>query len=338
MYLFLRCRHVQKSPQKAVMLFVAGLALGYAFNVRALTTIGFALPLTVFWAMNHPQLPRRTFLTGFLLLAGFSVMLTLTLWYNSIVTGNWLQFPFSYFSSWQSVGFNPRHTPFSALHNLAVSTFRMNAALFGFPLSLMFVFAAVFAKKEFADRLLFGILASLICVYFFYFSPGVQDLGPIYYYEALIPLSILSARGFLFLYKTIFDRFEGGKTFLLHFLVTSCLVAFVTYVPERISHIARLTEQIRVPYETVRAANIHHALIMIRTWPSKGHVQGYRSPSPALDDDIIYCRFDSLSNHALVDCFPDRAPYILHYNRQKDSVKVLPLDRSTLPPLSLQKQ
>jgi hypothetical protein len=335
MYLFLRSRHIQDRPQKAVMVFLAGLAVGYAFNVRPLTAVGFALPFSVFWAMNHPRVPRRTFLTGFLMFAGFSLMLTLTLWYNSIVTGNWLQFPFSYFSSWQSVGFNPRHTPFSAAHNLAVSTFRMNGALFGFPLSLLFVFVAVFIKKEFADRFLFGILGGIVCVYFFYFSPGVQDLGPIYYYEALIPLSILSARGFLFLYKTIFDRFEGGRTFVLHFLVTSCLVALATYVPERIRHIARLTEEVRVPYETVRAANIHHALIMIRGWPSKGHVQGYRNPSPALDDDIIYCLYDSLSNRALVDCFPDRAPYLLRHDRETDHVKLSPLDRSTLQPKSL---
>jgi hypothetical protein len=324
--------------QKTFMTLLAGLVLGYAFNVRSLTAFGFSLPFAVVWLMNHRQFPKRTFWTGFLLFVGFFFMLTLTLWYNSIVTGNWLQFPFHYYGPIERIGFSLYHTPYSALHNLAISIVRMNGALFGFPLSLLFVFICFFAKKEFADRLLFGILGGIIFAYCFYYSPGVQDLGPIYYYEAIIPLFILSARGIFFLHKMVFNRFDRGKVFILHFLVTSCIVAFVTYIPERISHIARLTEQIRAPYEVVRSANIHHALIMISSWSSKGQVFGYRNPSPVFDDDIVYCRYtDSISNCTVANYFSDRTPYILHYDKKNTLYKIWQLDRKTLQPLSLQK-
>ncbi len=338
MYLFLRLRHMKAWQQKTFMTLLAGLVLGYAFNVRSLTAFGFSLPFAVVWLMNHRQFPKRTFWTGFLLFVGFFFMLTLTLWYNSIVTGNWLQFPFHYYGPIERIGFSLYHTPYSALHNLAISIVRMNGALFGFPLSLLFVFICFFAKKEFADRLLFGILGGIIFAYCFYYSPGVQDLGPIYYYEAIIPLFILSARGIFFLHKMVFNRFDRGKVFILHFLVTSCIVAFVTYIPERISHIARLTEQIRAPYEVVRSANIHHALIMISSWSSKGQVFGYRNPSPVFDDDIVYCRYtDSISNCTVANYFSDRTPYILHYDKKNTLYKIWQLDRKTLQPLSLQK-
>jgi len=338
MYLFLRLRRINHWPQKSVIALLAGLVLGYAFNVRPLTAFGFSLPFFVVWLMNHRQFPKRTFLIGFLLSVGFSFILALTLWYNSIVTGNWLQFPFQYYRSWESIGFSPVHTPYSALHNLAVSIVRMNGALLGFPLSLFFVFIYFFSKKEFADRLLLGIVGSIICAYLFYYSPGVQDLGPIYYYEAILPLFILSARGILFLYKKIFDRFEQGKIFILYFLVTSCIVTFVTYVPERISHIARLTEQIRAPYEVVRSANIHHALVLIKPWESHGWVMSYRNPSPKFTDDVVFCRYtDSISNRTVVNYFSDRTPYILQYDKKNTLYEVLQLDRKTLQHLSLQK-
>jgi hypothetical protein len=337
MYLFLRLRHIQKWPQLTIITLLAGLVLGYAFNVRSLTAFGFSLPFVVVWFMNYRQFPKRTFLIGFLLFVGFSVMLALTLWYNSIVTGNWLQFPFHYYGPIERVGFSSQHTPYSTFHNLAISIVRMNGALFGFPLSLLFVFIYFFAKKDYADRLLFGILGSIAFAYCFYYSPGVQDLGPVYYYEAIIPLLILSARGIFFLCKTLSDRFDKGKVFILHFLVTSCIVAFATYIPERISHFIRLTEEIRKPYELIQSANIHQALIMVKLWESQGGVMSYRNPSPKFTDDVMFCQYtDSISNRTVVDYFKDRTPYFLQYDSINTIYKVFPLDRKTLQPLSLQ--
>jgi hypothetical protein len=338
LYLFLRLRHLQTWQQKTFMTVLIGLVLGYAFNVRSLTALGFSLPCAVVWLMNHQQFPKRTFWTGFLLFVGFSFMLTLTLWYNSIVTGNWLQFPFHYYSPIERIGFSQYHTPYSALHNFSISIVRMNGALFGFPLSLLFVFICFLAKKEFADRLLLGILGSIAFAYCFYYSPGVQDLGPIYYYEAIIPLFILSARGVFYLYKTVFNQFDHGKVFVLHFLVTSCIVAFATYIPEQISHIAQLTEEIQKPYAVVRSANIHHALIMIRSWANRGQVFGYRNPSPGFNNDNVFCLYtDSVSNRTVANYFTNRTPYILQYDNKNTLYEVLQLDRKTLQPLSLQK-
>ena len=330
MYLFLHIREMQNTPMKAVMTILSGLALGYAFNVRPLTALGFSLPFIFIMIMDFRQFPKRTFLTGLFLSLSFSVMLILTLWYNAIVTGNPLLFPFSYYYPGESVGLSILHTPYSALHNLAVNLVRLNGTLFGFPISLIFVIAFFFAKKEFGDRLAFGILGSIACAYMFYFSPGVQDLGPVYYYETLIPLLLLSARGIQYLNKIVSIHFEHGKTFVLNFLITSCLVAYGSFVPERVSHIARLTEQIRKPYEIVQSANIHHALVMIELSSKHGGVSGCRNSSPEFTDDVIYCLYTNnmVSNRAVVNYFSDRSPYILRLDSTKQHFELLPVDRN----------
>lgn len=44
MYLFLHSRNTNKERYSAIVAFLSGIALGYAFNVRSLTALGFALP------------------------------------------------------------------------------------------------------------------------------------------------------------------------------------------------------------------------------------------------------------------------------------------------------
>jgi hypothetical protein len=253
-----------------------------------------------------------------------------TLWYNHVVTGNSLLFPFVYHCSWEHIGFSSLHTPYSALHNLAVSLVRLNGTLFGFPISLIFVFSFFFAKKEFGDRLAFGIIGCIACAYLFYYSPGVQDLGPVYYYETLIPLLLLSARGIQYLNNIISVHFEHGKTFVLNFLIISCIVAFGSFVPERVSHIARLTEQIRKPYKIVQSTNIHHALVMVELFGKQGGVIGYRNSSPEFTDDVIFCLYTNnmVTNRAVVNYFSDRSPYILRQDSTKQHFELLPVDRN----------
>jgi 4-amino-4-deoxy-L-arabinose transferase-like glycosyltransferase len=336
LYLFLRLRQEGRWEKRSALALFSGIVLGYAFNVRPLTAIGFGAPFFFLWLTNHPQFPRKRMQIGVLMGAGFLVILGLTLWYNYVVTGNCLVFPFHYYSAWQRVGFNADHTPFSALHNFAMSFSRLNWALYGFPLSLIFVIAAAFDRKGFADRLLFGILGSFALAYLLYFSPGVQDLGPVYYYEAFVPLAILSARGVFFL-RDVASRYYGqARVFISHFLVTSCIVAVASYVPERMSHITRLTEQIRMPYTTVASEGIHHAVVMIDSWSGKGHVPGYRNASPSLDDDVIYCLWtDSASNRAVANYFADRQLYLLKYDSTTNyHVIVSPLDRKDLPSMA----
>jgi 4-amino-4-deoxy-L-arabinose transferase-like glycosyltransferase len=337
MYLFLRTKRIDNVKWRMLFALLAGLSLGYAFNVRQLTALGYSLPFIIVMIIDLKRSPTKGFLTEVLFVIGFGIIFIFTLWYNALVTGNPLRFPYQYYNPMESLGFGVNgHTAVLAFRNLAVSITRLNSVLFGFPLSLLFVFIFLFAKKDFGDRLSLGILGGLAGSYMFFFCPGVSDVGPVYYYEMFIPLILLSARGILFLRDTLSQHFEHGKRFVYTFLILSCIAAVGTFIPERMTHIARLTKEIREPYETVQSANIHRALVMLQPFNYKGWVFSYRNPSPTFSDDIVYCRYaDSVSNRTLINYFHDRSLYLLRYNANQAQYEMLPIERNTGRPLSL---
>ena len=246
-----------------------------------------------------------------------------------------MTFPFHYYDSSEKLGFGAfGHTILTAIRNLAVSIGRLNSAFLGFPISLLFLVVVLFDRKGFADYMSIGILGSIAIAYLFYYSPGVSDLGPVYYYETMIPLLLLTARAAVFLHRLCADRFDHGNALVPNFLVLSVILSMVTFVPEQISHVHRLTDQIREPYEVVRSADVHHGLVLIKTRPNKGWVFGYRNPSPDFTDDVVYAQYsDTLSNSALVRYFQDRSPFILDRETGKERWKLVPVDRATLKPL-----
>jgi hypothetical protein len=335
MYLFLRARHREKGNRLVIYSLLAGLCLGYAFNTRSLTAFGFSLPFIWLMIKDIAKSPLKGLNIVIPLITGFSIIFACTLWYNTLITGNPLQFPFNYYSPLEAVGFGSYgHTPVLALRNLIVSIFRLNAVLFGLPISLFFLFVFLFGEKDFADRLLLGIICSMVVVYSFYYSPGISNLGPLYYYELVIPLLLLSARGIFLLKEKFAARFENGNQYVFAFLLFSCIFALTTFVPERITQISRLTKEIREPYEAVRSAGIHNALVMIKQFEHKGWFLGNRNSSPALNDDILYCRYaDSLSNRSLVNYFSERKPYVLCTDTINERFEVIPIDKVTLQPL-----
>jgi hypothetical protein len=335
MYLFLHSRNTKKPRRSAIVAFLSGIALGYAFNVRSLTALGFALPFCFVLITDFRHRKRESLLRGILLTAGFMVILIPTLWYNAVVTGNELKFPFHYYETNEDLGFGVQgHTLFSAVRNLVISITRLNSVFLGFPLSLMFVVITLFVRKKFGDRLSWGIFAGVAVAYLFYFSPGVSDLGPIYYYETIIPLLILTSRGVMTLHRVVKEHFKHGYAFIPTFLVLSCFFSFVTFVPEQVFHIGRLTELIREPYEAVQSANVHHAVVMTLPGPKKGWILGYRNPSPKLNDDVLFCLYaDRKSNLAVVNYFNDRKSYILWYNADSVKYEVSPVNQQILQTL-----
>jgi len=332
MYLFLRVRRMDNINVKMLFSVAAGLSVGYALNTRTLTAIGFALPFVVVVVRDAMKNPPKNLLSYYMMGIGFLATVAIMLWYNIKVTGNPMQFPFHYYSPAEEVSFGAYgHTPLLGVKNFTVNLFRLNVSLFGFPLSLLFVFFIFFTRKDNRDNFLLSIFGSFALFYFFYYSPGVSDLGPIYYYEMIIPLLILSARGIFAVIEFLSKYSIEGKTIVYAFLLLSCLGAWSTYVPEKIRHVDHLTTQIREPYEVVKSSNIHHAVVLIQQLPNKGWVFGYRSTSPLLTDDIVYCRYaDTVSNNALAQYYSDRNLYVLQYDEKAGKSELIPMNRSKL--------
>ncbi|MCX7766253.1 MAG: glycosyltransferase family 39 protein, partial [Candidatus Sumerlaeia bacterium] len=348
MYLFLVAINAQ-TLTKINLLFslLAGLCLGYAFNVRPLTAIGFAIPFAIILAVKLIRqrfqiLPLVLLMTlGFLILSGF------TLWCNKKITGNWLEFPFHYYNPTERFGFGAMlrdnhyvHTPIKAVINLAISAARMNIFLLGMPLSLIFVFVLIFSRRlHSGDKLCLGIIGAFCFAYLFYYSPGVSDCGPVYYYELIIPLIILSARGMFIASKFISERIPELRDLVKNFVLVSVLLALGTFYPERILHILNLTDRIREPYEVVKNNDIHNAVIFIRSLPLAGWVFGYRNNSPEFNDDVLFCRLlEGEKNLEVVQHFPNRDYYILYYDDTEGGSKVIKVTKEELAQFRLAEQ
>jgi hypothetical protein len=199
------------------------------------------------------------------------------------------------------------------IQNLLYNVARMNSFLFGFPLSLIFVFF-VFLKGrlEQGDRIALAIIACFSIAYLFWWSAGVADLGPIYYYECIIPLILLSARGFLWLHDFVSSRFQTFSSFVPNFLLVSVVLSLLTFLPEKVVHLSRLTQAIDAPYALLREHNVHNAVVFSLNTRQEGWVFGFRNNDPTFDNDIIVCRtLDSASNGHVIDFFKGRELYLI---------------------------
>lgn len=312
--------------------FLAGVCAGFAFNVRPLTAIGFLFSFAIILLVRLLQRKPKSLVTLLGMVLGFLPVLAFTLWYNKEITGSWLEFPFHYYNPQERLGFGAMlkeghyvHTPVKSIINLTVSAIRMNAFLLGFPISLLFVLLMFFVRQlKTTDKLCLAIIATYCIVYAFYYSPGVSDTGPIYYYELIIPLILLSARGILLAHRFIKEHIPELKEFIGNFLFISILLAFFTFYPERILHILNLTEKVSEPYRLVEKSNIHNAVVFIRSIPLAGWVFGIRPNSPDFDDDIIYCRLLSgEKNLEVVRHFPERNYYVLFYSSKDKKSKLI---------------
>jgi hypothetical protein len=293
---------------------LAGLLAGFAANIRPLTAIAFLFPFLVLILYRLSRSQVRKPLSIVFMGAGFLVIVLLTLFYDKVITGGYLTSPITFYDPTYKLGFRSfTHTIGSALQNLGYNIGRMDAFLFGFPASLLFVFLVFFRRRlDLGDKLALAIVVSFAVAYLFWWIPGVSDLGPTLYYECLIPLILLSSRGFLWLHDLMKSRSPAFHAFPANLLVLSIVLSLVTFVPERLTHLSRLTRAIDAPYAILQEHNIHKAVVFIVSWPDRGWVFGYRNNAPDFDNDVVLCHFeDAESNARVLEYFKGRAVYVL---------------------------
>lgn len=324
-WLYLRARRGCK--RSWLYALCAGLAIGFAFTVRPGTAVGFGLPFVAVMAVDLWTRKPGTMMRLGLIVLGIAPFLAGTLAYNNLVTGDALVFPFNYYNPAENMGFGPSgHTPFKGLRNLFTNAFGLNSYLFGFPVSLLFAFVLAFCKRNRGDLLNLGIIGGIVVLQFLYYHPGVDHVGPVYYYESIIPLILLSARGITAVHDALRERSTHMQHLIPMFLMVSVVVAWITFVPERLMYLHRLTTATVEPYSRLREAGVTKALVLVQSLPNPGWVYGYRSPDPNFTDDIIFCRYlDQPTNLQVTSHFPTRALYLLWYDASSGHSRVEPL-------------
>ena len=320
---------------------VSGAALGSALNIRQLTALGFGFPFGVYLLWRFFKAGGRGARFILACASGFGVCVFLTLWYNRLLSGSPFIFPFNVYDPLERMGFGPMlshllyvHTPIKGLENLLVSFGRLNVWLWGMPVSFLFILPILLRRRwEVPDRWCLAIIASVSIAYIFYYSPGVPDTGPIYYFELLLPLSLLSARGIFLVYEAL-ESLKGGNQLRLLapvFFSVSFGLGLVTFFPERALHIICMTDKIKEPYDVVDKRAVKPALVFIRSLPRIGWVFGYRNRDPWLRAPLIFCKdLGPEKNWKVIQRFPDRNYYILSFDGKKGQSDILPFSKEDL--------
>jgi len=313
---------------------ISGLAIGMAFHIRQLSAVGFAFPfviwLTVRLLKNKSEGSANKFIA--FCVAGFIPCVFLTAWYNRLVSGSPLVFPFNHYDPTERLGFGAMlqdlrytHTPLKGFQNLLVSAARLNLWFLGMPASFLLLLPVLFLPKtkEQArkDKFCWLVVASYCAAYILYYSPGVPDTGPIYYFELLLPLCFIAAESLLRIAAYARQENDIGYKYsriALAFFTISLLLGFATFYPEKALHIASMTDKIKEPYDLVNKEAQQPAIVFIHSLPQAGWVYGYRNTDPYLKAPLLFCRdLGAEKNSEVIQKFPNRHYYLLAYDSQK---------------------
>ncbi|MEO8502774.1 MAG: hypothetical protein ABI609_02660 [Acidobacteriota bacterium] len=233
---------------------LAGQALGFGFAVRpqVILPVGGVLGLVIVWTLAR----ERSFgpLAAFLI--GGGVWAVLVGLYDRLLTGSVFTLPWDLFSPRERFGFVAGHTPWRGLENLAVSLVRFNGWWLGLPLGLAVV-AVWFAlgRPSAGLRLWAWCGLALVAFNFCYRSPGVSDTGPVYYFELLLPASLLAAH-------VVVEALRRWPAVATSLLLVHLVAGTGTFVFEQARRLGRLHEAIHGQLDSV-LANLEQPALLI---------------------------------------------------------------------------
>lgn len=188
---------------------LAGACLGFAVNTRPWTSVLMAWPFLAWLVWSWVRCRSRVLLhqlvamglAGVVFLGGYFL-------YNWLLTGDWWLTPYNLYNSTERLGFvyvrmvEMQHTPAAGLENTFYNLRNLNYWWLGAPVSFGLLVLLPFQRLKIIDGLLLLSAVSLVGGYFFFYFPGISTVGPVYYFELLIPLSLLGARAAMVVWET----------------------------------------------------------------------------------------------------------------------------------------
>jgi len=304
-------------------------AFGMAVLTRPVSAVLVGLPLmAILWRRTrHTQSRwRKRLLFGLTgaLAAGFQ------LWINDACNGDPLRS--AYFVYWLEPGEwrNPfgfgeflwhiEHTPEAALGNLWHNAVRLDAWLLGWPISLALPLSApvLFRKGRFdAVVLLVAALVPFV-LYFFFFWPGIADVGPVLYSESMLAWFVLAG-------AAVTTGSDLRRRFCVGLVCTGLVVSAVSFhrVQARVLSGVAAQAGLVETFVTERIGD-ERALVFCGflepTEVQRSWVVGHPNPRPDLDDRVLFVSAQQPEmNHDFASRrHPDRVPYLLLRDARSD--------------------
>jgi hypothetical protein len=296
LWILLLARRLKAPPVAAL----AGIVIGLALGVRPLAALAAAIPLTAVVVRDlvaHRDRDARGRAFGWAVGAVFAALPTLAV--NQIITGNPFYFPYSLAEGSIYRGAN---LPFG-IRNIDVILYSAGSSLHGwgwpwfhgpFWVALAFAMALVpflLRRHRMTDVLLAAMVAVSCLALLGSRGHGLHGFGPRYLFEALAPLFLLTARGFVELARS--DRREGATerrmpvvaSILL--VVTLCGSAALA-LPQRLALYRGYNGIDDALERQVATQKLERAMILLPTHDWRGWAMAARMMRPDPEADLLF--------------------------------------------------
>ncbi|GAC1321930.1 MAG: hypothetical protein NVS2B16_28070 [Chloroflexota bacterium] len=307
---------------------LAGLAGGMLVLTRQITAVGLLGPLVpyaFFFSRRHWQNYTPALVT-------FAIPVLFLFVYNWVQMGDPFQSTYGAWNAFYTLGFGPHKAPFgdftpgdgawTAYQNLSM----LSPQLFGWPYGIALCFMTmpfILGAAQRWDLLLLGCFGGIVVIHAFYWCACLM-YGPRFYYEALPPMLLLTARGAYELFRLPMRvwRFAGlprDETVAALFpgLLIACLVIVNVrfYLPTQFNLYDNYNFSSAAELQAVERAHVHRALIFVVSnppgfWSSYGNV--FFENDPHLKGDVIYAHDLGPKNRLLYRYYPGRRHYRLN--------------------------
>lgn len=311
--------------------------LSAAFFVRPQTTIALGPPLIAAWLFGLRGDAARRFPR----LAAFAVpalaMAALFLAANQALTGGFFYPPFlravdqslsaGHVFTQVPPGIEDlpdlRFDPWHGALMLGAGLLRFNVALYGWPCSLGLAVMAIGAR---GSGVAWGMLGCGLFALLFAWTPGIDTFGPTHYFELALPVTLLSAVGFVRAQdwlRSHADAFGRAAPIVAELagavVLALVLVTAAGYTPVRLANVARIAAAVRGPEQIVQSHGIHHALLFgMRPFspclarPTQHFVYWPPANDPDLSADVLWANHltTRLDRRLLREHFPTRKGYV----------------------------
>ncbi len=326
---------------------LAGACIGLGAFARPYSALLFALPVAAYAGYLLAQ-KRMSVRTAALLVAGAVPFLAVTLGYNSLMTGNPLLFGYNAYEPADKLGFGIRrfapglpdivYTPVDALHGIIVRLESLPFWVFGGP--LLVVLAAIALKRRrlrAQEILLAGIAGAVVLGSALYWGNNpvstrelLDDMGPFYYVDLLLPLCLLGARGFFDAVRLLHRPWRRGHRAASEAsqsgappLTTAVMLALVLPLAAANAYLLWRALDVNFRYTIKHAAiyspfvngRLESALVFLPTpyGPFIHHPFGYLLNDPSFNGPVVYARNLGNENLELMKTMPERRTYVYQY-------------------------
>jgi hypothetical protein len=288
--------------------FFAGASVGLAVLIRPYTAFLLGVPILLAFAPgvllgeapngHRSWSPRKVglgvlwFVLGGLPFAAFLLNL------NRVVTGSWWNLPWTYFDPVETLGFGPYGHTFYRGVKIAIRLCGegiLYTSFFG-------VFLLLLARGQRLPHktLLWILLLAPIVGYVFWWSNGGNRYGPRFYFEALLPFTLLAGIGLERLSRL--GQFRGLVT------LGACLTVSVFTVLAVGAH--RQVHSRRELYRIVDAMGLQNAIVLLTTGSGDMVPSDLtRNPPDIEQATVLYGLSRGARDREVREAFPGRAIY-----------------------------